>query len=140
MKLIVDLIYTGGFKMMRYSISDTAEFGDYETGKRLITDETKKEMKKILARFRTALSPASGLPRIRTAVHTSTPAAASRLLTSWRPWAQSCGRCTPGTTTNTPTECRISLFTKREADPFGAASFFWKNRGAAPETGLYNNS
>ncbi|WP_101698259.1 ketol-acid reductoisomerase [Clostridium minihomine] len=49
MKLIVDLIYKGGFSMMRYSISDTAEFGDYETGKRLITDETKKEMKKILA-------------------------------------------------------------------------------------------
>ncbi len=48
MKLIVDLIYKGGFSMMRYSISDTAEFGDYETGKRLITDETKKEMKKIL--------------------------------------------------------------------------------------------
>ena len=46
MKLIVDLIYKGGFKMMRYSISDTAEFGDYETGKRIITDETKKEMKK----------------------------------------------------------------------------------------------
>ena len=34
MKLIVDLIYNGGFKKMRYSISDTAEFGDYETGKR----------------------------------------------------------------------------------------------------------
>ena len=48
MKLIVDLIYKGGFSMMRYSISDTAEFGDYETGKRLITDETKKEMKQIL--------------------------------------------------------------------------------------------
>ena len=48
MKLIVDLIYTGGFKMMRYSISDTAEFGDYETGKRIITEETKKEMKKVL--------------------------------------------------------------------------------------------
>ena len=48
MKLIVDLIYKGGFKLMRYSISDTAEFGDYETGKRIITDETKKEMKKIL--------------------------------------------------------------------------------------------
>lgn len=48
MKLIVDLIYKGGFSMMRYSISDTAEFGDYETGKRLITDETKKEMKKVL--------------------------------------------------------------------------------------------
>lgn len=49
MKLIVDLIYQGGFAKMRYSISDTAEFGDYETGKRLITDETKKEMKKVLS-------------------------------------------------------------------------------------------
>ena len=49
MKLIVDLIYKGGFKMMRYSISDTAEFGDYEIGKRIITDETKKEMKKVLS-------------------------------------------------------------------------------------------
>lgn len=48
MKLIVDLIYEGGFSRMRYSISDTAEFGDYETGKRIITEETKKEMKKIL--------------------------------------------------------------------------------------------
>lgn len=48
MKLIVDLIYSGGFSMMRYSISDTAEYGDYETGKRIITDETKKEMKKVL--------------------------------------------------------------------------------------------
>ena len=48
MKLIVDLIYQGGFSRMRYSISDTAEFGDYETGKRIITDETKKEMKKVL--------------------------------------------------------------------------------------------
>ena len=48
MKLIVDLIYAGGFKMMRYSISDTAEFDDYETGKRIITEDTKKEMKKVL--------------------------------------------------------------------------------------------
>lgn len=48
MKLIVDLIYKGGFSMMRYSISDTAEYGDYETGKRIITEETKKEMKKVL--------------------------------------------------------------------------------------------
>ena len=49
MKLIVDLIFSGGFSFMRYSISDTAEFGDYETGKRLITEETKKEMKKVLS-------------------------------------------------------------------------------------------
>ncbi len=48
MKLIVDLIYQGGFSKMRYSISDTAEYGDYQTGKRIVTEETKKEMKKIL--------------------------------------------------------------------------------------------
>ena len=49
MKLIVDLINNGGFAMMRYSISNTAEYGDYRTGKRLITDETRKEMKKVLS-------------------------------------------------------------------------------------------
>ncbi|HHW24967.1 MAG TPA: ketol-acid reductoisomerase [Bacillota bacterium] len=49
MKLIVDLIYKGGFELMRYSISDTAEYGDYVTGKRIITEETRKEMKKVLA-------------------------------------------------------------------------------------------
>ena len=47
-KLIVDLINEGGFAKMRYSISDTAEYGDYRTGKRIITEETRKEMKKIL--------------------------------------------------------------------------------------------
>lgn len=49
MKLIVDLINEGGFAKMRYSISDTAEYGDYRTGKRIITEETRKEMKKILS-------------------------------------------------------------------------------------------
>ncbi|MFL0164797.1 ketol-acid reductoisomerase [Clostridium beijerinckii] len=48
MKLIVDLLYQGGLSMMRYSISDTAEYGDYQIGRRIITDETKKEMKKVL--------------------------------------------------------------------------------------------
>ena len=48
MKLIIDLRYQGGFAQMRDSISNTAEFGDYEIGPRIITDETKKEMKKIL--------------------------------------------------------------------------------------------
>lgn len=48
MKLIVDLIYKGGFSMMRYSVSDTAEYGDYMIGSRIITDETKNEMKKVL--------------------------------------------------------------------------------------------
>lgn len=48
MKLIVDLINSGGFAMMRYSISNTAEYGDYRTGRRLITKETRDEMKKVL--------------------------------------------------------------------------------------------
>ena len=49
MKLIVDLIYQSGFAGMRYSISNTAEYGDYVTGPKLITEETKKTMKKILS-------------------------------------------------------------------------------------------
>ncbi|GAB6151125.1 ketol-acid reductoisomerase [Clostridium botulinum] len=48
MKLIVDLIYEGGFNSMRHSISDTAEFGEYSVGNRIVTEETKKEMKKVL--------------------------------------------------------------------------------------------
>ncbi len=49
MKLIVDLIFKGGLSFMRYSISDTAEFGDYTVGNRIITEETKKEMKRVLS-------------------------------------------------------------------------------------------
>ena len=49
MKLIVDLIYESGFAGMRYSISNTAEYGDYITGPKIVTDETRKAMKKILS-------------------------------------------------------------------------------------------
>ena len=48
MKLIVDLIYESGFAGMRYSISNTAEYGDYITGPKVVTAETKKAMKQIL--------------------------------------------------------------------------------------------
>ncbi len=50
LKLIVDLIYQGGLNYMRYSISNTAEYGDYTRGPRIITDETQAEMKRILER------------------------------------------------------------------------------------------
>ncbi len=53
LKLIVDLIYEGGLSRMRYSISDTAEYGDLTRGKRIITEETRKEMKKILVEIQT---------------------------------------------------------------------------------------
>jgi ketol-acid reductoisomerase len=49
LKLIVDLMYRGGLNYMRYSVSDTAEYGDYTAGPRIVTDETKKAMKQLLA-------------------------------------------------------------------------------------------
>ena len=49
MKLIVDLIYQSGFAGMRYSISNTAEYGDYITGPKIVTEDTKKAMKQILS-------------------------------------------------------------------------------------------
>ena len=52
LKLIVDLFYQGGLSYMRYSISNTAEYGDYTRGPRIVTDETKQEMKRILEEIR----------------------------------------------------------------------------------------
>ncbi|MGH6631422.1 MAG: ketol-acid reductoisomerase, partial [Burkholderiales bacterium] len=52
-KLIVDLIYEGGLANMRYSISNTAEYGDYTRGPRIVTEQTKQEMKKILREIQT---------------------------------------------------------------------------------------
>ncbi len=79
MKLIVDLIYEGGLERMRYSVSNTAEYGDYRTGERIITEETKKEMKQVLKEIQTGvfakdflLENAVGQPRLN----------ASRKLTS----------------------------------------------------------
>jgi len=48
MKLIIDMVAQGGLSLMRYSVSDTAEYGDYSIGRRIITDQTKQEMKKVL--------------------------------------------------------------------------------------------
>jgi ketol-acid reductoisomerase len=49
LKLIVDLIYEGGLNYMRFSVSDTAEYGDYTRGPRIVNDQTRAEMKRILA-------------------------------------------------------------------------------------------
>ena len=53
LKLIVDLFYEGGLSYMRYSVSNTAEYGDYTRGPRIVTDETRAEMKKILKEIQT---------------------------------------------------------------------------------------
>ena len=60
MKLIIDLVVEGGLSFMRYSISDTAEYGDYKVGNRIITEETKKEMKKCLPKSKTEALPENG--------------------------------------------------------------------------------
>lgn len=72
MKLIVDLIYEGGFSNMRYSISDTAEYGDYQIGNRIINDETRKEMRKVLGEIQDGtfardfiLESQAGYPRFK---------------------------------------------------------------------------
>jgi ketol-acid reductoisomerase len=53
LKLIVDLMYEGGMSWMRYSISDTAEYGDYTRGPRVVTEETREEMRRILDEIQT---------------------------------------------------------------------------------------
>lgn len=69
MKLIVDLIYEGGFSNMRYSISDTAEWGDYVSGPRVITEDVKANMKKCLKIFKAVNLQKNGLKKTRMAVH-----------------------------------------------------------------------
>ena len=71
-KLIVDLIYEGGIANMNYSVSNTAEFGEYVSGPRVITDETRAEMKRILKDIQTGTFTSlwmqeyrSGLPRFK---------------------------------------------------------------------------
>jgi ketol-acid reductoisomerase len=73
MKLIVDLIYEGGFEAMRHSVSNTAEYGDYRTGKRIVTEETRAEMRRVLAEIQTGrfaqeflLENQVGQPRLKT--------------------------------------------------------------------------
>ncbi len=67
-KLIVDLIYEGGIANMNYSISNTAEYGEYVTGPRLITAETKAEMKRVLDDIQTGkFGPRTGCWRTRPA-------------------------------------------------------------------------
>jgi ketol-acid reductoisomerase len=69
LKLIVDLMYRGGLSYMRYSVSDTAEHGDYYAGKRLVTDETKKEMKAILDDIRSGKFAAEWIKENETGRH-----------------------------------------------------------------------
>ena len=78
LKLIVDLIYQGGLNYMRYSVSNTAEYGDYTRGPRIVTDETQgRDEEDPATRSRAASSPASGSWKTRPTPRRSRPCAAA---------------------------------------------------------------
>jgi ketol-acid reductoisomerase len=99
MKLIVDLLYEGGLSWMRYSISDTAEYGDYTRGKRVITEETRAEMRRILDEIQDGTfakewigEAEAGFPeflRLRQEARTSQLESVGRELRQMMPWLES---------------------------------------------------
>ena len=75
LKLIVDLIYEGGLSYMRFSVSDTAEYGDYTRGPRIVTDETREEMKKILSEIQSGEFARQWMAKTKPAATSSSPCA-----------------------------------------------------------------
>jgi len=86
LKLIVDLMYRGGLNYMRYSVSDTAEHGDYTGGPRVVTDETRAELRRMLADIK------SGAYATRPAGPTSRPPVWPSSTTRSRRWGRNCAR------------------------------------------------
>jgi ketol-acid reductoisomerase len=99
LKLIVDLMYEGGMSWMRYSISDTAEYGDYTRGPRVIDDRTREEMRRILAEIQSGefarewiAEAEAGFPnflRLRREARTSQIEEVGRGLRRMMPWLES---------------------------------------------------
>ena len=99
LKLIVDLVYEGGLSWMRYSVSDTAEWGDYQSGKRVIDDHAREQMRQILAEVqdgtfaRKWIAEADGgfeeFLRLRGAAQTSQLEQVGRQLRQMMPWLES---------------------------------------------------
>ena len=92
-KLIVDLIYEGGLGYMRYSVSDTAEYGDYTRGPRIVNAETRKEMKKILSEIQSGQFAKEWIEENKTGRHKFLALCARRPRSSpSSAWAESSGR------------------------------------------------
>ena len=85
LKLIVDLMYRGGLAYMRYSISDTAEYGDYTAGSRIVTEQTKATMRHSSKSSRVS-SRRNGLPRTRPAARTSRRCGSAIAIIPWKLW------------------------------------------------------
>ena len=87
-KLIVDLIYEGGIANMNYSISNTAEYGEYVSGPRIVTAETKAEMKRVLDDIQSGRFARDWMPENKSARPPSRPCARRCRSTRSRRWAQ----------------------------------------------------
>ena len=81
---------------MRYSISDTAEYGDYQVGKRIITEETKKEMKKVLEEIQDGTFARNWITENKSVVRTLLLPEESRASINWKKSAQNSVKCIPG--------------------------------------------
>ena len=92
LKLIVDLMYQGGLNYMRYSVSDTAEHGDYTGGPRIVTEETRKEMRRMLREIQDGTYARTGSTRTRKGVRGSTRRARPSGSTASNRWGSVCGR------------------------------------------------
>ena len=90
-KLIADLIHQGGLAHMRQSISNTAEYGDYTRGPRIIGDQTKRAMREILAEIRDGRFAREWTEENRSALPPSTRCAPARPRIRWRRWKRDCG-------------------------------------------------
>ncbi len=91
-KLIVDLIYEGGLGYMRYSVSDTAEYGDYTRGPRIVTAETRKEMKKILSEIQSGQFAKEWIGENKTGRHKFLAMREAATSSRSSGWAKSSGR------------------------------------------------
>ena len=92
LKLIIDLIYEGGLSWMRYWVSDTAEWGDYQSGPRVVDEHAREQMRRCSPRSRTARSPSGGSPRPTPASRSSSDFASRRRRPSSSRWDGSCAR------------------------------------------------
>lgn len=90
LKLIVDLMYEGGLEKMRWSVSETAEWGDYVTGPRIITDATKAEMKKVLTDIQDGTFAKNWMDEYHGGLKKYNEYKTQTSSTSWRPPARSC--------------------------------------------------
>ena len=92
LKLIVDLIQEGGLGYMRYSVSDTAEYGDYTRGKRIVNAETRAEMKKILSEVQSGEFARQWIGENQSGRHKFLAMRAKRGINRWNEWARTCAR------------------------------------------------